>query len=60
MRSFVVHFEPEDPVGAFRVLAESTHPFDVWFKQQALEVSGVDLGKRMEGPPPEEILNPTA
>jgi hypothetical protein len=56
----VVHFESDDPANAFKVLAESTHRFDVWFKQQALQVSGVDLGKPMEGPPPEEIFNLSA
>ena len=58
MGSFVVvHFESEDPAKAFKMLAESSHPFDVWFKQQAFQISGVDLGKPMEGAPPEEIFN---
>jgi len=56
----VVHFESEDPAKAFKALAESRHPFDLWFKQQALQVSGVDLGKPMEGTPPEEIFNLSA
>jgi len=61
MGSFVVvHFESEDPAKSFKVLAESTHPFDVWFRQQALQVSGVDLGKPMEGAPPEEIFSLSA
>jgi hypothetical protein len=61
MGSFVVvHFESEDPVKAFKVLAESKHPFDVWFKQRAMQVSGVDLGKPMEGPPPDEIFSLSA
>lgn len=58
MGSFVVvHFESEDPAKSFKILAESTHTFDVWFRQQALLISGVDLGKPMEGAPPEEIFN---
>jgi hypothetical protein len=61
MGSFVVvHFESEDPAKAFKTLAESSHPFETWFKQQVLQVSGVDLGKPMEGAPPEEIFNLTS
>ncbi|HUK51013.1 MAG TPA: DUF6176 family protein [Terriglobales bacterium] len=61
MGSFVVvHFESEDPVKSFKVLAESTHPFDVWFRQQAMQVSGVDLSKPMEGAPLEEIFSLSA
>jgi hypothetical protein len=61
MGSFVVvHFESEDPAKGFQILAESKNPFDVWFKQQVLQVSGADLSKPMQGPPPEEIFNMTA
>ena len=60
MGSFVlVSFEAPDIMKSFEILAKSTEPFDVWFKQQALQVSGVDLSKSMDGPMPEEIFNMT-
>jgi hypothetical protein len=59
--SFVlVSFEAPDVIKTFEILAKSKEPFDVWFKEQALQVSGVDLSKPMDGPMPEEIFNMTS
>lgn len=41
----IVHFEAPDPAAVFAALAESTTPFDTWFRQQAGEISGIDLSK---------------
>jgi hypothetical protein len=53
----VVRFETSDVAGAFEGLAQSEEPFDVWFRQRVLEISGVDLGAPMEGPLPEIIFD---
>jgi len=52
----LVWFEAADIEKAFATLAESDEPFDVWFRQQALEVSGVDLASD-EAPPPEVLVD---
>ena len=35
--------EGEEPERAHAILAASSHPFDVWFKEQVMELHGVDL-----------------
>ena len=58
MGSFVlVYIEAADPAKSFQILAESKHPFDVWFKDQVMQVSGQDLNKPMQGTPSEQIFN---
>lgn len=44
----IVHFKAEDPLAVFAGLAESREPFDVWFREQVLETTGIDL----TSPPP--------
>lgn len=46
----------DDPERAAKTYGESTDPFDVWFKQRVIEVSGVDPNKTPLGPPSEEIF----
>ena len=53
----IVRFEADDIERAFAGLAESSEPFDVWFRQRVQEITGVDLSAPMEGPPPEVILD---
>ncbi len=50
----------DDPGRAAKTYGESTDPFDVWFKQRVIEVSGVDPNKTPLGPPSEEIFQFTA
>jgi hypothetical protein len=45
----IVHFESDDVEGAFASMAQSDDSFDVWFKNRAKEITGVDLNE----PPPE-------
>jgi hypothetical protein len=40
----VVYMETADFTRALGMFSQSQEPFDVWFKQQLAEVSGVDLG----------------
>ena len=40
-----VSFEAPDPAAVFRALAGSDEPFDVWLKQQLLEITGCDLNQ---------------
>ena len=53
----IVRFETPNVASAFEDLAQSEEPFDIWFRQRALEISGVDLGAPMEGPLPEIIFD---
>jgi hypothetical protein len=53
----LVWFEAPDIEKGFATLSESTEPFDVWFRQQVLEVSGVDLGAPAEEPPPDVLVD---
>jgi hypothetical protein len=52
----VVHFEADDPMGVFTRLAASEQPFDVWFKEQVREISGVDLTQPV-GPLSERVFS---
>lgn len=45
----------DDPERVARTYQESTEPFDVWFKQRVIEVSGVDPNQTPLGPPSEPI-----
>lgn len=51
----LVWFEADDVEHVFKTLAASTDPFDVWFREQVLDVNGVDLSAPIEGPPPEIV-----
>jgi hypothetical protein len=53
----VVRFEAADVEKSFAEMAESTSEFDVWFREQVMTVSGVDLGAPPEGPLPEVVLD---
>jgi hypothetical protein len=46
----------DDPERAAKSYGESTDPFDVWFKQRVIEVSGVDPNQTPLGPPSEQIF----
>ncbi len=52
----LVRFEGDDIEKSFGRLAESTDPFDVWFKERVKELTGVDLGAPPDEAPPEMIL----
>ena len=43
--------EGEDLAKAFRILVESTDPYDVWFRERAAEIHGV-TGDMLSQPPP--------
>ena len=45
-----------DPAGAMGKLAVSDHPFDIWFRDQAKAVHGVDFAQPLPGPPPEAVF----
>lgn len=52
----IVHFEAADPAAVFSGLASSDEPFDVWFREQVLIATGVDLSTPPEGLP-EQIFH---
>lgn len=52
----ILLIETADPAHAFREMATSQEPFDVWFRQVLLDAFGLDL-TQPGGPPPEQILD---
>lgn len=56
----LVWFEAADIDKAFATLAESTDPFDVWFRQQVQEINGFDLAEPPTEAPPEVLVDWTA
>ncbi len=49
----IIYAESEDIPSVFQKLAVSEHPFDVWFRDQARQVHGVDFAKPFPAPLPE-------
>jgi len=46
----IAYMESSDFTRALRLFAESRDDFDVWFKAQMADVSGVDLNNPPQGP----------
>ena len=53
----ILYIEANDIAGALQGLAMSQDPFDVLFRQQTLDLFGLDLTQPPPGPPPEQVLN---
>ncbi len=52
----IVYYISPDPMKVHQGLAESREPFDVWFKDQILDICGIDINT----PPPslpEQVLD---
>lgn len=47
---FVVFFQAPDIAGAVGQFVESRDPFDLWFKDQVKDATGVDLNVPLTGP----------
>lgn len=52
----IVYFQAPDPDRVHQNLAVSEDPFDVWFRAQVLEITGIDISTPMPGSPT-QILN---
>jgi hypothetical protein len=52
----IVYLEADDLGMSFGTLATSQDPFDVWWRQQILEVHGLDLSQPMAGPMNEQVF----
>ena len=52
----IVYYHAPDADKVFENLAASTEPFDVWFKQQVLEITGVDCNEPTP-PAPKQVLS---
>lgn len=46
----------DDPQRQAARFAASTHPFDVWYKQRARQITGVDLSVTPKGPSTREVF----
>ncbi len=52
----IVYFESKDPVKVMGDFVASKHPFDVWYKDEVKEISGVDMNKPSGEPLPEQVF----
>ena len=52
----LIYDEGEDLAWLISEFAVSSHPFDLWFKQQALEITGVDFSEFEPAMLPELLL----
>lgn len=53
---FLIYNEGEDFAKLISEFAVSTHPFDVWFRQEALGITGVDFSQFEPSRLPELLL----
>ena len=53
----IVYMEAQNIPGVFEGLGTSQEPFDVWFREQAKEIQGLDLAQAPAGPLPEAIVD---
>lgn len=53
----IVHFESPDGAAVMENLARSEDPFDLWFKQQIMDLTGIDVNQPMPGGPPKQVLS---
>ena len=56
----LVTLEGANPHKAFAEFGAGTDPFTTWFKQQVMEIHGMDLGGPPPGPMPEMIVDSNA
>ena len=56
----VVTLEGANPQKAFAEFGAGTDPFTQWFKQQVMEIHGMDLSAPPPGPLPEMIVDSNA
>jgi hypothetical protein len=52
----IMYLEAEHPEQMLPQLAASEHPFDCWFRQQLLELHGLDVGQPQSGQTAELIF----
>jgi hypothetical protein len=55
----VYYAEVPDPARAFQQFGESRDAFDMWWKEQLLDITGIDYNEPLPGPLPEMILSTT-
>lgn len=53
----ILYFECKDPAAVFAGLAMSDGPFEVWFRDQVKQITGLDLSQPPPGPLPETVLD---
>ena len=53
---FTIHVEGPDLMSSLGAFISSREPFDLWFKERMLDLTGVDLNA---GPPPNEMIAET-
>jgi len=53
----LVTLEGDHPETAFAEFGKRTDPFTVWFKQQVMEIHGMDLSAPPPGPVPQQVID---
>jgi len=53
----VVYIEADDVAGVLQGMGSSQDPFDVWFREQVMDIHGLDLSQPMPGPLPEIYID---
>lgn len=53
----IVYFHAPDGNAVMGNLAQSQEPFDLWFKEQILELTGIDCTQPMPGGLPKQVLS---
>ncbi len=53
----IMYAEGEDPAAAIARFARSSHPFDVWMREELLNLCGIDFIRRQTAPPPRLVLD---
>lgn len=53
----IIYFEADDVARVFQGVATSQEPFDRWFREQVLDIHGVDVTQPPPGPPPHVIFD---
>jgi hypothetical protein len=53
----IVYLQAPDILRAFEGGASLQEPFDVWFRKQAKDITGVDLSQPLSDPMPEVYID---
>ena len=53
----LITLEGNDPMGSFMEFFKAQDPFAQWFRQQVVDVHGIDLYKGLPGEPPEFMID---
>jgi hypothetical protein len=53
----LIYFESSNPVDSLMKLVQSKDSFDMWFKAETKELTGVDASDSSDAPPPQLVMS---